>query len=72
MLAAEGYRPEYGARELKRQIRSLVETRLARAMLGGEVAQGDTVRIGWDAKAEQVRIEPEGKAEAGKDKAAAE
>ncbi|MEH6773249.1 MAG: AAA family ATPase [Cereibacter changlensis] len=62
MLAAESYRPEYGARELKRQIRSLVETRLARAMLGGEVAQGDTVRIGWDAKAEQVRIEPEGNA----------
>jgi ATP-dependent Clp protease ATP-binding subunit ClpC len=53
-LAAEGYRPEYGARELKRQIRSLVETRLARALLGGEVAQGDTVRIGWDATAEQV------------------
>ncbi|MFN3641766.1 MAG: hypothetical protein ACK4TB_02430 [Gemmobacter sp.] len=58
MLAAEGFRPEYGARELKRQIRSLVETRLARAMLGGEVAQGDRVRIGWDAGAEQVRIEP--------------
>ena len=64
MLAAEGYRPEYGARELKRQIRSLVETRLARAMLGGEVAQGDTVRIGWDATVEQVRIEPEAKAAA--------
>ncbi|WP_128514982.1 ATP-dependent Clp protease ATP-binding subunit [Tabrizicola thermarum] len=80
MLAAEGYRPEYGARELKRQIRSLVESRLARAMLGGEVAQGDTVRIGWDATAEQVRIEPEAKAEkagteagtgAGKDEPAA-
>ena len=51
------YRPEYGARELRRQIRTLVETRLARAMLGGEVAQ-DTVRIGRDATAEQVRIEP--------------
>ncbi len=58
MLASEGFRPEYGARELKRQIRSLVETRLARAMLGGEVAQGDRVRISWDATAEQVRIEP--------------
>lgn len=31
-------------------------------MLGGEVALGDTVRIGWDATAEQVRIEPEAKA----------
>ncbi|MBW7056116.1 AAA family ATPase [Paracoccus bogoriensis] len=60
MLAAEGFRPEYGARELKRQIRSLVETRLARAMLGGEVGTGDRVRIFWDATAEQVRIEPAG------------
>jgi ATP-dependent Clp protease ATP-binding subunit ClpC len=58
MLAAEGYRPEYGARELKRQIRSLVETRLARAMLGGEVTKGDTVTLRWDAQAEQVVIEP--------------
>ncbi len=59
---AEGYRPEYGARELKRQIRSIVETRLARAMLGGEVTQGDAIRVGWDATAEQLRIEPVGKA----------
>ena len=58
MLAAEGFRPEYGARELKRQIRSLVETRLARAMLGGEVAKGDAVTLRWDAGAEKVVIEP--------------
>ena len=61
MLATEGYRPEYGARELKRQIRSLVETRLARAMLGGEVGKGDTVRLRWDATAEQIVIEPAAK-----------
>ena len=42
-LAAEGYQPEYGARELRRQIRQLVETRLAKAMLGGEVKEGDRV-----------------------------
>ena len=58
MLATEGYRPEYGARELKRQIRSLVETRLARCMLGGEVAKGDTVTLRWDAGAETVVLEP--------------
>ncbi len=32
MRAAEGYRPEDGARELMRQIRSLAETRLALAL----------------------------------------
>src|SRR5690606_39796851 len=40
----------------------IVETRLARAMLGGEVTQGDAIRVGWDATAEQLRIEPVGKA----------
>ena len=29
----------------------------ARAMLGGEVAKGDTIRLRWDATAEQVVIE---------------
>lgn len=61
MLAAEGYIPEYGARELKRQIRNLVETRLARAMLSGEVRQGDAIRVSWNAAAGQLRIEPGGK-----------
>ena len=34
-LADVGYRPEFGARELRRQIRSLIETRLASAVLRG-------------------------------------
>ncbi len=36
-LAEEAYQPEFGARELKRQIRQQLETRLATAMLKGEV-----------------------------------
>jgi ATP-dependent Clp protease ATP-binding subunit ClpC len=42
-LAEVGYQPEYGARELRRRIRGLVETALASAMLSGEVGEGDTV-----------------------------
>ncbi|MCB1377288.1 MAG: AAA family ATPase, partial [Alphaproteobacteria bacterium] len=42
-LSNEGYKPEFGARELRRLIRSSVETDLARKMLGGEVSEGDTV-----------------------------
>ncbi|MFG9452088.1 AAA family ATPase, partial [Pseudomonas aeruginosa] len=34
-LAEEAYQPEFGARELKRQIRQQLETRLATAMLKG-------------------------------------
>ena len=71
-FAEAGYRPEFGARELRRLIRSELETRLARAMLAGEVKDGDTMRVGWDAAAGKVVLTPqprpagaEGKTEAG-------
>ena len=47
-LADVGYRPEYGARELRRQIRSLVETQLAQAMLKGDLGEGDLVTFKYD------------------------
>jgi ATP-dependent Clp protease ATP-binding subunit ClpC len=50
-LAEVGYQPEYGARELRRRIRAEVETALARAMLGGEISQGDTVTFRYNAGA---------------------
>src|SRR3954452_7115434 len=57
-LATAGYRPEYGARELRRLIRSELETRLARAMLAEEVREGDHVSARWDPKAHAVVLEP--------------
>jgi ATP-dependent Clp protease ATP-binding subunit ClpC len=56
-LAAVGYQPEYGARELRRIIRSEIETELARAMLGGEVQEGDRVTVRWDANEQKVTFE---------------
>jgi ATP-dependent Clp protease ATP-binding subunit ClpC len=56
-LADVGYQPEYGARELRRQVRSQLETQLAGAMLRGEIAEGDTVRFAYDRKAGAVRWE---------------
>ncbi|SIT09514.1 ATP-dependent Clp protease ATP-binding subunit [Paracoccus saliphilus] len=44
-LANEGYKPEFGARELRRLIRSSVETILARKMLDDEVHEGDKVKV---------------------------
>ncbi len=38
-FAEEGYKPEFGARELKRLIRSELETTLAREMLGGGIGK---------------------------------
>jgi ATP-dependent Clp protease ATP-binding subunit ClpC len=58
-LADLGYQPEYGARELRRQVRSLVETRLAQALLRGEIAEGDTVTFRYDRAAGEVRWEKE-------------
>ncbi|MGG5823989.1 ATP-dependent Clp protease ATP-binding subunit [Falsiroseomonas sp. HW251] len=58
-FAEAGYRPEFGARELRRLIRSELETRLARAMLANEVKAGDTVRAGWDAAARKVVLTPQ-------------
>lgn len=56
-LAAAGFRPEFGARELRRLIRSELETQLARAMLANEVHEGDRVVARWDAGQRKVALE---------------
>ncbi|HZY67151.1 MAG TPA: AAA family ATPase, partial [Devosia sp.] len=44
-LADEGYDPAYGARPLKRVIQREVQDRLAEAILGGDVQDGQTVLV---------------------------
>jgi ATP-dependent Clp protease ATP-binding subunit ClpB len=44
-LADRGYDPVYGARPLKRVIRTELENPLAKAMLSGEVEDGATVKV---------------------------
>ncbi|WP_322071556.1 ATP-dependent Clp protease ATP-binding subunit [Paraburkholderia bannensis] len=55
-LVEAGYQPEFGARELKRQIRQEVETRLAKEILGDALQTGDTVEIGYDKANDEVTI----------------
>ncbi|HKR39505.1 MAG TPA: AAA family ATPase, partial [Paraburkholderia sp.] len=55
-LVEAGYQPEFGARELKRQIRQEVETRLAKEILGDALQSGDTVEIGYDKTNDDVTI----------------
>jgi ATP-dependent Clp protease ATP-binding subunit ClpC len=55
-LVEAGYQPEFGARELKRQIRQEVETRLAKEILGDALQTGDTVEIGYDKTNDEVTI----------------
>jgi ATP-dependent Clp protease ATP-binding subunit ClpB len=49
LLAEEGYDPTYGARPLKRVIQQRIENPLAKQILRGEFAEGDTIHIGVDA-----------------------
>jgi ATP-dependent Clp protease ATP-binding subunit ClpC len=56
-FAAAGFRPEYGARELRRLIRSELETELARALLANDVNEGDTVLARWDGIRQAVVLE---------------
>ncbi len=55
-LAEVGYDPEFGARMLKRKIRSEVESRLATAILKGDVKPGARVRAAYDPAEATVKI----------------
>ena len=65
-LSGAGYRPEFGARELRRLIRSTLETELARSMLAGEITDGDRVRARWDEASDHLMLETQRDAAADK------
>ncbi len=44
-VAEKGYDPVFGARPLKRFLQRHLETRLARALIGGEIAEGTTANF---------------------------
>jgi ATP-dependent Clp protease ATP-binding subunit ClpB len=44
-IAEQGFDPVYGARPLRRFIAHEVETRIGRALLGGEIRDGAVIRI---------------------------
>ena len=45
-LAERGYDPIYGARPLRRLMQREIDDQLARALLAGEIRDGDTVLVG--------------------------
>ncbi len=68
-LVEVGYQPEFGARELRRQIRQSVETGLAKEILGDQLKSGDSVELGYDKASEAVvfrKMEAVKKPKAGK------
>ena len=44
-IAKAGYDPVYGARPLKRYLQRELETRVARAIIGGDVTEGGTLKV---------------------------
>ncbi|MGB9757539.1 MAG: ATP-dependent Clp protease ATP-binding subunit [Candidatus Bipolaricaulaceae bacterium] len=72
-LAEVGYRPEFGARELRRKIQTEVENPLAEALLSGQFNRGERVRVRYDKNGEKVTFEKAAAvAQAGPDSQASE
>ncbi|GAA1139759.1 ATP-dependent chaperone ClpB [Ornithinicoccus hortensis] len=55
-LADRGYDPAYGARPLRRLVQTQIGDRLARALLAGEVRDGQTVSVDLDPDADELRL----------------
>lgn len=58
LTARAGYDPVYGARPLKRYLQREVETRIGRALVGGDIGPGDRVVIDVDGGRLAIRSEP--------------
>lgn len=57
-LADKGYDIEYGARPLARTIQRYIEDPIADEVLSGTIQEGDTLKIGYDAKTDKIIITP--------------
>jgi ATP-dependent Clp protease ATP-binding subunit ClpB len=57
-LAMTGYDPVYGARPLRRLVQSAIGDQLARAMLAGDVRDGDTVKVGLNEAKDALDVHP--------------
>ncbi|MEU4648089.1 ATP-dependent chaperone ClpB [Nocardia fluminea] len=58
-LAVRGYDPAYGARPLRRLIQQAIGDSLAKELLSGAVADGDTVKVSVDDATDKLVVERE-------------
>ena len=58
-LAVTGFDPTYGARPLRRLIQTAIGDKLARALLAGEITDGDRVVVDLDEASDTLRVSPE-------------
>jgi ATP-dependent Clp protease ATP-binding subunit ClpB len=57
-LALTGFDPVYGARPLRRLVQSAIGDQLARALLSGEISDGDQVVVDVDGNSDTLTIRP--------------
>jgi ATP-dependent Clp protease ATP-binding subunit ClpB len=60
-LAMTGFDPLYGARPLRRLVQSAIGDHLARALLAGEITDGDRVEVDLDESADALIVRPAAK-----------
>jgi ATP-dependent Clp protease ATP-binding subunit ClpB len=60
-LALTGFDPVFGARPLRRLVQSAIGDKLARALLSGEIADGDEVLVDLDGGSDELTVRPAAK-----------
>jgi len=55
-IAEKGYDPNFGARPLNRAIQKLLEDPIAEEILKGELHEGDTIELGFDAEKGEITV----------------
>ena len=55
-IAEKGYDAQYGARPLKRAIQKYLEDEMAEVIIKASVTEGDIISVGFDKKAETIKI----------------
>jgi ATP-dependent Clp protease ATP-binding subunit ClpC len=58
-LMKEGYDPSYGARPMRRAVEKNIEDPLAEHLLAGDVREGDTVKVSFDAEKKRLKFSAE-------------
>lgn len=55
-IAEKGFDPNFGARPLNRAIQKFLEDPIAEEILKGELAEGDTLEVGFDKETSEIRV----------------
>ena len=55
-IAEKGFDPQYGARPLNRAIQKYLEDPMAEVLISADIAEGDTISVGFDSKKEEITV----------------